>query len=145
MKILNKYSLFFVASVLLFSGCKNDDNSGINPSIPVPDPSADVVVQDFMYRAMNTWSFWQADVPDLADDRFPNSEDYTAFLASESNPSDFFEKLKFGEDRFSRSNDDYKTWTNALAGITKSNGLEFGLVSFSNSNDIFGYVRYIVP
>lgn len=145
MKISNKYFILFVTIGLLIVGCKSDDNVGVNPGIPIPDPGADVVVQDFMYRAMNTWYFWQADIPDLADDRFSNSEDYTAFLESEADPNSFFEKLKFGEDRFSRSKEDYKVWTNALSGITKSNGLEFGLVSFSDSDDVFGYVRYIVP
>lgn len=144
MKIMNKYVMLLISTGLLLGGCKNDDNLG-NPNIPNPDPSGDVVVQDFMYRAMNSWYFWQADVPDLADDRFANTEDYTAFLASEADPNNFFEKLKFGEDRFSRSKEDYKVWTNALAGITKSNGLEFGLVRFSDSDDVFGYVRYIVP
>ncbi len=145
MKVMNKYLMLLITTGLLLGGCKNDDNGLLNPNIPNPDPGADVVVQDFMYRAMNTWYFWQADVPDLADDRFANTEDYTTFLASEADPNSFFEKLKFGEDRFSRSREDYKVWTNALSGITKSNGLEFGLVSFSDSDDVFGYVRYIVP
>jgi len=145
MKILNKYLILLVAAGLLIGGCKSDDNVAINPGIPNPDPAANVAVQDFMYKAMNTWYFWQADVADLADDRFSNTEDYTAFLTAEANPGDFFEKLKFGEDRFSRSKEDYKIWTNALSGISKSNGLEFGLVSFSDSDDVFGYVRYIIP
>lgn len=145
MKYSKIYASLIMVTAFLVLGCKSDDNVGINPGIPVPDPSANVPVQDFMYRAMNTWYFWQADMPDLADDRFNNTEDYTAFLSSESDPADFFEKLKIGEDRFSRSKEDYKVWTNALAGITKSNGLEFGLVGFSGSDDIFGYVQYVVP
>src|SRR5690606_39092209 len=34
---------------------------------------------------------------------------------------------------------------NTLAGVSKSNGLEFGLVQLSGSNDIFGYVQYVLP
>ncbi len=34
--------------------------------------------------------------------------------------------------------------TQALAGISQSNGLEFGLVRFSGSDDVFGYVRYVI-
>ncbi|MBM1107577.1 carboxyl-terminal protease [Aurantibacter crassamenti] len=142
---MNKYVLLFILSGIMLGGCKNDDAIMINPNIPSPDPSANVVVQDFMYRAMNTWYFWQKDKADLADDRFSNTEDYTTFLASETDPSAFFEKLKVSEDRFSRSSDDYKTWTNALAGISKSNGLEFGLVRLNQSDSIFGIVRYIIP
>ena len=146
MKNMKKYLLLLIASGLSLTGCKNDDGGGVNPNIPNPDPGSDVAVQDFMYRAMNTWYFWQADVPDLADDRFTNSDDYTEFLQSEANPGEFFDnKLLFPEDRFSYFNDDYKQLTQQLAGISKSHGMEFGLVRFSESNDIFGYVWYIVP
>ena len=95
---------------------------------------------------MNLWYFWQGDVPDLADDRFSNDADYTDFLESEANPEDFFfNKLLFADDRFSFLSDDYVELTQNLSGISRSNGLEFGLFLFSDSDDIFGYVRYIVP
>jgi C-terminal processing protease CtpA/Prc len=137
--------MLLITTGLLLGGCKNDDN-GANPDIPIPDPGANVVTQDFMYRAMNSWYFWQASVPDLADDRFANTEDYTTFLASEPDPGKFFDdKLLFTEDRFSFYADDYKQLTQQLSGISKSHGLEFGLVRFSGSDDIFGYVWYIVP
>jgi C-terminal processing protease CtpA/Prc len=34
---------------------------------------------------------------------------------------------------------------NRLNGISKNNGMEFGLVRFGDGDDIFGYVRYILP
>lgn len=99
-----------------------------------------------MWKAMNLWYFWQGDVADLADDRFSNDADYTDFLESEANPEDFFfNKLLFADDRFSFLSDDYVELTQNLSGISRSNGLEFGLFLFSDSDDIFGYVRYIVP
>src|SRR5690606_12673652 len=55
------------------------------------------------------------------------------------------EKLLFREDRFSFYSDDYKELTKAFAGVSKSNGLEFGLSLFSDSNDVFGYVHYVIP
>ena len=132
---------------LLMAGCSNDDNGNVpGPGGPNPDPSANVTVQDFMWKAMNLWYFWQGDVPDLADDRFSNDADYTDFLESEANPEDFFfNKLLFADDRFSFLSDDYVELTQNLSGISRSNGLEFGLFLFSDSDDIFGYVRYIVP
>ena len=123
--------------LLLLACSKNDD------SFNVP---SNLVVQDFMWKAMNYWYFWQADVPDLQDNAFSTESDYNTFLASEENPTDFYNnQLKFSEDRFSGLSDDYKTYTQAQAGISKSNGLEFGLIRFSESEDIFGYVRYIIP
>ncbi|MCK5441897.1 MAG: carboxyl-terminal protease, partial [Maribacter sp.] len=140
-----KKNIFLLLSFLVLSCSKSDDGFDINKTFD-PDPSAGVEVQNFMWKAMNFWYFWQEDVPDLADDRFTSSADYTEFLSSETDPGVFFDdKLLFGEDRFSFYSDDYKELTQAFAGISKSNGLEFGLIRFSEGDDILGYVRYIVP
>ncbi|WP_190809073.1 S41 family peptidase [Flagellimonas sp. S3867] len=140
--------LLFPLVALLFIACSSDDDNGIENPNPNPPTATldDVLVQNFMWGAMNLWYFWQADVPDLADGRFANDEEYTEFLAATENPSDFFfDVLLFGEDRFSFLNDDFNELVNNLSGVSKSNGLEFGLVQFSGSNDLFGYVQYIVP
>ncbi len=126
--------------------CSNDDDGVDLPDNPDPNPDADVVVQDFMWQAMNLWYFWQGNVPNLADDRFLTNDEYTEFLSADSDPAAFFEnRLRFSEDRFSFYSDDYTELTQSLAGITRNNGMEFGLVQFSGSNNIFGYVRYILP
>lgn len=134
---------------LLILSCSKDDDLAI-PGTINPDPDAGVEVQDFMWKALNYWYFWQADVPDLADGRFPNSAAgsvaYTEFLSSESDPGQFFDnKLLFSEDRFSIYRENYKDLVNLLSGISKSNGLEFGLVGSTSGNEVFGYVRYIIP
>ena len=139
---MRKFYALLLGLVIL-TACNKDDD-GING--PDLNPTADVTVQDFMWKAMNLWYFWQSDVPDLADDRFSTDEEYTNFLASSTDPSDFyFDRLLFVEDRFSFLNSDYKELTQNLSGISRSNGLEFGLVRFAEGEDIFGYVRYIVP
>lgn len=137
--------LFLFAGLMLVA-CSNDDDGIPPPGGPDPDPDADVVVQNFMWQAMNLWYFWQQDVPNLADDRFTTTEEYTAFLESDSDPAAFFDnRLRFSEDRFSFYSDDYTELTQGLAGITRSNGVQFGLVQFVGSDNIFGYVRYILP
>ncbi len=146
---MKKYLLVFLAMGLVLTSCKKNDDGLTGPVGPDPT-SQDVEVQDFMWSAMNFWYFWQADVPNLSDTKFPNTDvgakAYTEFLASELDPAKFFDdKLTFTEDRFSFYSENYKELTQALAGISKSNGLEFGLVRFSNSNELFGYVRYIIP
>ena len=144
---MKKILILFIAAITF--SCSKDDDLSL-PNTVNPDGSADVEVQDFMWKAMNFWYFWQANIDDLADDRFENTEEgraaYTAFLDSEDDPAAFFEnKLQYIQDRFSFYNEDYRELTNSLAGISKSNGLEFGLVRFQDSEDIFGFVRYIVP
>ena len=147
---MKKYLLLFLSIGLILTSCKKSDDDLTPPDGIDPDPVANVDVQDFMWKAMNFWYFWQADVPNLADSKFQNTTEgikaYTEFLASESDPGVFFDDmLLFSEDRFSFYSEDYKELTQALSGISKSNGLEFGLVRFSDSDDLFGYVRYIVP
>jgi len=142
-----KIAIFCLCFLLL--SCTKKDVLAIPPSVDA-EPNAGVDVQDFMWRVMNYWYFWQDDVPDLADDRFPISAqgtiDYTAFLKSEEDPAAFFtNKLRFSEDRFSFFSSDYTTLTNSLAGVSRSNGLEFGLISFTGTDNVFGLVRYIVP
>jgi C-terminal processing protease CtpA/Prc len=135
----------FIWIAFAIAGCSNDDGIDL-PDTPNPDPDADVVVQDFMWKAMNLWYFWQADVPNLADDAFTTSEEYTSFLASESDPGAFFNnRLRFSEDRFSFFNEDYTELTQGLVGISRNNGMEFGLIQYTGSPNLFGYVRYILP
>lgn len=133
----------------LFLSCSKDEDLVVTQTVD-PLPGADVDVEDFMWKAMNFWYFWQEQIPVLADDRFSNDEAgrraYTNFLGSQNDPGSLFDnELLFIEDRFSYYNEDYRNITNALSGISKSNGLEFGLVGIDNTTDIFGYVQYIIP
>lgn len=149
---MKKFFLFFLGLTLVLASCSKDDNQIKNVATPQPEPDpdpvaqVDVTVQNFMWQALNLWYFWQAEVPNLADDRFATNAAYTEFLEANTDPESFyFDTLLFGDDRFSFLNDDYKELVNNLSGVSKSNGLEFGLVRFSGSDDIFGYVQYILP
>jgi len=143
-----KFSTLLILLIIL-SCSKKDDDFAIPPTVDA-EANAGVDVQDFMWKAMNYWYFWQESVPNLADNKFPISEAgteaYTEFLKTESDPADFFSnELRFSEDRFSFFSDDYKTLTNSLSGISKSNGLEFSLISFTGTDEVFGVVRYVIP
>lgn len=153
---MQKYLVLFLGVSLFLTGCDKNDDDGIGgPSGPDPDPSADVTVQDFMWQGLNLWYFWQADAPNLGDNRFDNSADYTAYLQTYDNPSDFFFNTCYmherivGEsaaiDRFSFVSDDYKELTQNLSGVSRNNGVDYQLYLFSNSNDVYGIVRYILP
>ena len=147
--MLKYFKTILFLSLFSVISCVKEDDVVLSETVD-PNPEAGVQVQDFMWKAMNFWYFWQSDVENLADDKFPNttegSEIYTEFLASEEDPGSFFEnKLQFSEDRFSFYNDDFVELTQSLSGISKSNGMEFGLVRIPDSDDILGYVRYIIP
>lgn len=145
---MKKLVLPFLTLGLLLTNCQKNDDVIIPPA-PItkeePQVTVDIVVQDFMWQTMNAFYLWQEDVLDLADDRFGSQEEYEVFLAESPNPEDFFyDQLLIPDDRFSITVENYKDLVNSFAGIFTSNGLEFGLVRFSGSDDIFGYVRYVI-
>ncbi|MBT8280213.1 MAG: carboxyl-terminal protease [Muriicola sp.] len=135
---MKKNFITLLCAALFVVACNKDDDGLITTA-------TDLQTQDFMWKSMNLWYFWQADVDVLADDRFNSDEEYTNFLRSESDPANFFDnQLRFVEDRFSNYSSDYEDFTNFLSGITKSNGLSFGLIALDNDN-VVGYVRYVTP
>nr|WP_299388981.1 S41 family peptidase [Allomuricauda sp.] len=143
---MKKLLLLFIGIALCLGSCKSDNNGINNPNDPNNPIGNNLDAQAFMWNAMNLWYFWQASVDLLDDDRFANDQEFTEFLQQHPNPSDFyFNELLFNEDRFSFLNENYEDLVNNLSGVSKSNGLEFGLVRFSEGNGLFGYVQYIVP
>lgn len=81
----------------------------------------------------------------LADDRFDTEAAYETYLASNPDPVSFLEnELLFSEDRFTFYSEDYTELANISAGIFKSNGLQFGLGLIGDSDDVFGFVEYVV-
>jgi len=132
---------------LIFSCSDKDDDAFTYPK--------ETTVQNFMWEGLNQWYFWQADAPNLGDDRFTTNEDYVAYLEQFTDPEEFFYQTCYQHsqivgnssaiDRFSFVENDYETLVNALGGVSKSNGLEFGLARNEGSTDLFGYVRYIIP
>jgi len=150
----------FLAMGLFFTNCSSDDD--IFPDLEIeqegPETAADYPVQDFMWQVMNSFYFWQSDVPNLADNKFTgvNDPNYITFLASEANPTDFFFRNlcnnhvravgeTLAEDRFSSVAANYKDLVNSLQGISRSNGVEFDLFVTDNDFDIYGVVNYILP
>ncbi|WP_281540442.1 S41 family peptidase [Maribacter aestuarii] len=148
---MKNYFLLLLCIGICFSACNSDDDTPIveeeqqeEQEEQTPE-EVNIVVQNFMWQTMNAYYFWQGDVPDLADDRFATQTAYEDFLAATPNPNTFIQdKLVFSGDRFTAWSDDYKDFTNRIAGISKSNGLEFGLSLIGQSEDIFGFVEYIV-
>lgn len=130
----------FVLSVnfLLFTSCNNDDE-GLPPTTSI---------NDFIWKSMNLWYFWQSQVPNLADDRFSSNSEYEQFLQSQD-PAQLFYGLLYdygNTDRFSWIVDDYHALENQFAGINVSFGMDYGFVLYNeNSGQVFGYVQYVIP
>src|SRR5690606_36095119 len=130
----------FVLSVnfLLFTSCNNDDE-GLPPTTSI---------NDFIWKSMNLWYFWQSQVPNLTDDRFSSNSEYEQFLQSQD-PAQLLYGLLYdygNTDRFSWIVDDYHALENQFAGINVSFGMDYGFVLYNeNSGQVFGYVQYVIP
>lgn len=144
--ILKSILLLFLLTYSLQS-CEDQDD------VAAP---ANLQVNDFVWKGLNQFYLWQADVPNLADDRFSNQEALNSFLRGYSKPEDLFQDLlnkpisKFPKgqaiDRFSWIVDDYTVLEGELQGTTKNDGVDFRLSYKPNSStDLVGFVRYIIP
>ncbi|MFQ6602398.1 S41 family peptidase [Flavobacterium sp. C3NV] len=145
--ILKSVLLLFLLAYSLQS-CEDQDD------VAAP---ADLQVKDFIWKGLNQYYLWQADVPNLADDRFNNNQEaLNSFLRGYSQPEDLFQALlnkpisKFPKgqaiDRFSWIVSDYTVLEQELQGTTKNNGVDLRLSYKPNSTtDLVGYVRYIIP
>jgi len=127
---------------LLFVGCINDTLITSNNEI-----------NDFVWKGMNSWYNWQANVDDLADTKDDNNTAYTSFLNSYDEPKDLFQGLLYDHpntDRFSWFVEDYEVQAQQFQNISLSFGLRLQGVTLidddsSNDDDVILYVRYVAP
>jgi len=106
-------------------------------------------IHKFIWQGLNTYYLWQNDVADLSDTRFSTFSQLYDYFGNFSSPTAVFESLLYQKDvvdRFSWIVDDYIALENSFQGITLNSGMEFGLVrNKTNTNNVFGYVRYVIP
>nr|WP_315211641.1 S41 family peptidase [uncultured Flavobacterium sp.] len=133
-----KFTLLLLMAVFTFQSCQDNDDLA---------PPASLDIQDFIWKGMNQYYLWQADVPNLDDDKFADQAALNIFLKGYTVPEDLFDALRVDKtiDRFSWIVDDYLELEGTLQGTTKNNGVDFGLSRKPGSTtEIFGYVRYII-
>ncbi|WP_373056463.1 S41 family peptidase [Zunongwangia sp. H14] len=141
---VNKFLLFFLFSGLLLTSCSQDEDDVIDDTVTTDPENLDI--EQFVYRGMNNIYLYKNQIPELADTYFSSEEDLNEFLSSFDGPEDlFYEGLVADEDRFSYITPDYIALENSFSGITKTTGVDYRLYRFSNSDELFGLVRYIIP
>lgn len=134
---LKSYLLLLIVCCMNFS-CFTDLDDEIRPATTAE-------IADFIYRGLNYWSIYKADVPDLANDRFDSESEKKAFLEGFETPEEAFDALISPRDRFSILRDDYIVLENALAGVRLSTGMRFSILEDpNNSSNLFGLVRYVI-
>lgn len=136
---MNKIAfLCFLSFSLLLSSCQDDLDDKIFPADQLQ-------INNFVWSAQNIFYLDNTLVPDLGDDRFVSNEEYNEFLRSFSTPEALFEQLILPTDRFSIIVNDYRVLENALQGTRLDSGMRFALFTFEGSNQVFGFVRYVLP
>ena len=140
-----KYFVLFAAAALL-SSCSRDEDPA-----PQPKPEAAVTpvrANDFVWKGLNSWYYWQKNVPALGDSYFKTPNDYANFVNAKK-PDDLFYSLLYdypNKDRFSWIVPDYKELIAQFAGVSKSSGMDLSLyLKNSGNTDVVAIVNYIVP
>lgn len=135
-KCLLIFVLLFIASMV--SSCFDDQDDIIH------QPS-DLDNQNFVYRGLKQFYLYKSEDEVLDDDHFDNTEALHNYLGSFDSPESLFNSLLSDQDRFSVIVPDFHKLENQLNGITLNNGMEFGWVKISSTDEVFGYVRYVLP
>jgi carboxyl-terminal processing protease len=139
MKASFKIVVILFVALLTFQSCEDMDD------VSAPE---NLAVNDFIWKGLNLYYLWQADVPNLADNRFANQASLNVFLNKYPSPEDLFDALRVEKkiDRYSWIVSDYLELEGMLQGTTKNDGMDFALYYKTQGSDvIFGYVRYILP
>lgn len=135
--------LIMIAMVALASSCNKKEDPRITDE-PRPD---DISV--FVWAAMYDYYLWYDQVPNLNPGYLQDLDVFYSFLnAYGSDYSALFEGLLYQRgviDKWSWIIEDWEEQERSFSGISTSMGYDFRLVQFSGSNDIFGYVRYVIP
>lgn len=142
------YKLFIITLLVggFATSCSNDGDD-VGPTPTDPGEQRNLTVENFVYRGMNNIYLYKADVPVLANDYFATQAEKDDFLDNFETPEDlFYDGLVASQDRFSWIVDDYIELENSFSGISTTTGMSYGLSYISsNSSDIFGFVRYVMP
>lgn len=149
MKSLHKLRIFSLAAivVLALSGCKKE---AVIPEVKqetkttIPTATA---VNNFVWEGMHDYYLWTANVNNLSAPKFSNKDTLNAFLNRYSDPSKLFDDLlyQYGTvDKWSFIVADYTEIENWISGISKSMGYDFMLARIGSSDNVFGFVRYVL-
>jgi len=125
----------FILLYLLTTGCQKREIT------------LDHEIKEFVWTGMHTYYLWEDKVPNL--DEPASEDDLYDYLKEYDSPKTLFEDLKYKPeviDRWSWIVDDYIALEQYFSGVRKSSGAKIKLyLTNSNSNNIYGVVRYIVP
>lgn len=129
----------FIAGVLL-TGCRKND------PVPVVIPQANAV-NTFVFSGLRDYYLWNGLVPNLSAEKYKDKDSLNAFLNKYTDPQVLFTSLlyKYKEiDKWSFLVDNSKKIDDWISGISKTMGYDFMLGRIGSSDNLFGFVRYVM-
>lgn len=121
---------------------------GYDNTTEAPAPSATVdPINNFVWRGLNSWYYWQKDVPNLADS-FGRSSGYANFINGKTPDNLFYSLLNDypRTDRFSWIVSDLEALNQQFSGISKDSGMNISLYYKDAAKvGVVGIINYVVP
>lgn len=131
-----KKTVLLLSGLFLFlASCdKNDDDGGETPQAITLNNE----VNEFIWKGLNHWYYWQPDVNALADTKDDEQDAFYTYLNGYSSPEDLFNTLKYSsKDDFSWYIDDVAEQLASFNGISTTYGITRGpLVRVGTTNKV---------
>ncbi len=105
-------------------------------------------INDFIWKGLNYWYYWQPQVVDLSDAKLNDLNSYYSYLNNYATPEDLFNALIYDQkDDFSWYIEDVEEQLKQFAGTSKAYGIRLGKNLFQTQagGDVYIYIAYIVP
>jgi C-terminal processing protease CtpA/Prc len=133
----------FASIICLMNNCKKDSPSNNSLS------AKDLEINQFIWGGLNYWYLWVDSVPNLLSSTYQNSDaKLNSFLNGYTDHEKLFYDLLYkyeAVDKWSWIVDDYTQLENQLAGISKTFGFDFRLMTYGSAGtSVLGYVRYVL-
>ena len=144
-----KFLMLLILTGGLFVSCSNEDLDD-NPrktELPGEEPTGELEIKDFVWKAMNELYLYKSDTPELADDYFATQTELNDWLIGWDTPEElFYDGLVSDQDRFSWIVSDYEVLESQLQATNKSAGFRYGWAYAPNSESkVVAYVIYVSP
>ena len=130
---------------LVFTACSKDSDSDTKEATTTkPDE-----INNFVWKAMNSWYYWQPDVANLSDSKITSAEVYNNLINGKT-PDALFYSLLYQRgtvDRFSWiENSNEIVRVSKIAEVEKKGGLNYAIYPKDASNtNMVALINYVVP
>lgn len=104
------------------------------------------VVNKFIWHGLHDYYLWNHQVPNLISATLQDTNNLNLMLNKYSDPQKLFNSLLYKPDTIDKWSflvDDYKIIDNWISGTSTTTGFDFMLAHITNTDNLFGFVRYV--